>query len=106
MAFSPALLLFDYHDYIHDRIRNSNRLINIDWMKIRKENRWGGEVKYLYRVYFKNNKCEVTREYIYVNIKDNVTENTVRNILFSIFHISVFWYSRPQRVYLLNPNIL
>ena len=42
----------------------------------------GGE--YLCSVYFKNNKCEVTPKYIYVNIKDNVTENTVRNILFSI----------------------
>ena len=41
-------------------------------------------MKYLYTVYFKNNKCEVTRKYIYVNIKDNVTENAVINILFSI----------------------
>ena len=31
----------------------------------------GGGVKYLYTVYFKNNKCEVTRK-IYVNIKETM----------------------------------
>ena len=44
----------------------------------------GGGVKYLYTVYFKNINVKSPVRYIYVNIKDNVIENTVRNILFSI----------------------
>ena len=57
-------------------------------MKMRKENRLGGggglNINMYIQSILKIRNVKSPVRYIYVNIKDNVTENTVRNMLFSI----------------------
>ena len=70
-------------EFVYKPIGNMNQSKNLTLLTI---SRFSGQQ--LDIVYNKNNECEVICKiyiYIYVKNKDNViTENTVRNILFSI----------------------